>query len=41
VSVDCKEYIFKAKSITEEFSIKYKVLNVLFYLIASKKLIVE
>jgi len=41
VSVDCKEYIFRAKNITEELSLEYKALDVLSHLIADKKLIVE
>jgi len=41
VSVDCKEYILRVRSITEEFSLEYKALDVLSYLIADKKLIVE
>ncbi len=41
MSVNHKEYILRARSITEEFSLKYKALNVLSHLIADKKLIVE
>jgi len=41
VSVDHREYILRARSITEEYSLEYKALDVLSYLIADKKLIVE
>ena len=41
MSIDYKEYILRARNITEELNLEYKALDVLFHLIADKKLIVE